>query len=315
MGEPGVGFACACDPASGSAEQVLRTGHQKEARIIMMHRPFSVVVLLVVPLLLLGLAGPGQTQTVLYDNFSQLIDPAKWSGTELSLGPGAPNTEVVRFTVFGELLIYLTTAGLTTSNSGIAGLANAGIGATNPTPITLWQADAMVTVATAVSCAANPAPTRSGAAVFGAFFNDGTSPNPGGGDRTGDVVGGIQKVLDSAGTKQFEAFYYRCSNAGCTTVDSIVTHVFSGVQWKPIVFDTLRVQWNQAQHEFVFALNPQGGARTGTTVLTYSFSDINPAVAPSRVLGVINSPANCMPPSARTQATGWVYFDNAMVNP
>jgi hypothetical protein len=269
------------------------------------------VVLLLAPL---GLAGTVQAQTLLYDDFSGPIDPTKWSGSELSLGPGAPNAEIVRFNVLGELLIYLTTDGLITSSSGTAGLANVVLGATNPTRITIWQADAMITNASVTGCAANATLSRSGAAVFGAFFNDGTSPAPGGGDRTGDIVGGIQKVLDSAGVRQFEAFYYRCSNADCTAVDGVVTSVFGGAQWTRGRFDTLRVQWNQAQHEFVYTLNPQGGERTGTIVLPYTLSDTDAAVAPSRFLGVINSPASCAPPAARGRATGWVYFDNAMVD-
>jgi hypothetical protein len=43
------------------------------------------------------------------------------------------------------------------------------------------------------------------ARIVGRFFNDGSGTNRGG-DRTGDIIAGVQKQLDATGSKQVTAF-------------------------------------------------------------------------------------------------------------
>jgi len=270
----------------------------------------AVAVVVVMPLVLLGFAGASQAQLVLYDDFNtKAINPAKWFGTERSLGGVSPNTEASRKLSGGHLEIDLTSYGRSDSNSGTAGEANEALRTTNPAAITTtFQVDVAVKSISAVDCPANSASTFTSALVIGAWFNDGTSPNPGGGDRTGDVNGGIEKAKSSKLGDYIAAFITRCTNASCTTRDSIGFHTFATALTKG-AFDTLRIQWDQPNHRFIFWVNQE------QAVLGYVFPDANPAVLNFKNIGIESFASNCMLPNQRTVASAKVLFDNVMVNP
>ena len=62
-----------------------------------MRKPMTMAMLLILPLVLLGLAGVSQAQLVLYDDFNvKPINPGRWYGTEFTVGPAQPNTEATR---------------------------------------------------------------------------------------------------------------------------------------------------------------------------------------------------------------------------
>jgi len=220
-----------------------------------MRKLFTVALLLIIPLVLLGFSGASQALT-LYDDFNvKPINPAKWSGSEGSAGPTAPNTESARKLAKQQLYITLTTWGRTDSNSGNAGTQSNRLGVTNPVPVTTIQADVTVKSAKVVGCAANTTSSRARAQVVGSFFNDGASL--GAGDRTGDILAGIQSVRDSLVGDPIEAFITRCTNAGCTTFTNPAFVTFTA-SWVQGVANTMAVQWDKPNKQFIYTLNPGG---------------------------------------------------------
>jgi hypothetical protein len=277
-----------------------------------MRKSFAITFLLITPLLLLGLAGVTQALT-LYDDFNvKPINPAKWYGDEVSLGPNSPNTEATRKIANAKLEIDLTTWGWTSSDLGYApGTPSFRLSITNPAPITTIQADVTVKSAKVVGCAANPVGTRARASVLGFFFNDGTSPGPG--DRTGDIGATIESRRDSITGDQIVASIFRCGSSDCTAfITTVAFHAFTAV-WTKGVADTLRIQWDAANDRFIFDLNP-GGPNPETANLSYTSSDAAPAVGDRRALRAANTVASCQS-GPRGSATIKALFDNVMINP
>jgi hypothetical protein len=274
-----------------------------------MRKPITATLLLFVPLVLLGLAGVSQAQLVLYDDFNvKPINPARWSGSEASGGPLAPDTETARKIAKGELEITLTTWGRTDSDTGNNGLPSSRLSVTNPTPITIFQVDVTVKSAKVVGCAANTTSSRARAQINGGYFNDGTSP--GAGDRTGDIVANFQLHRDSINGDKIQANVNRCTNASCSTFTQVAV-IFTAT-WVQGVASTLNIQWDKPNKRFIFTLNPGGSQEQ--QILTYTFSDANPAVAPFRQLASQDSAASCQS-GPRGSATIKGLFDNVMVNP
>jgi hypothetical protein len=276
----------------------------------MMRKPLIVAALLVVPPLLLGFFGVSQALT-LYDDFNvKPINPAKWSGSEGSAGPAAPNTESARKLAGKKLSISLTLWGRTDSNTGNAGNQSNRLSVTNPVPVTTIQADVTVKSAKVVGCAANTTSTRARAQVLGAFFNDGTSSGPG--DRTGDIIGSFQSHRDTLTGDQIAAFISHCTNAACSSTTTVSSVTFTA-SWVQGVANTMNVQWNQPNHQFTYTLNPGGSQEQH--VLTYTLSDANPPVVNFKQLAANNSAASCLGPAPRAYATMKALFDNVMLNP
>ena len=274
-----------------------------------MRKPFTVALLLIIPLVLLGFSGVSQALT-LYDDFTvKPINPAKWSGSEGSAGPAAPNTESARKLAKQQLYITLTTWGRTDSNSGNAGTQSNRLGVTNPVPVTTIQADVTVKSVKVVGCTANTTPTRSRAQVVGGFFNDGTSPGPG--DRTGDIIAGTQSVRDSIQGDQIEAFINRCTNAACTTFTTLAFQVFNAT-WTKGVADTLRLEWDPANDRFIHTVNP--GGVNEIIMLSYLVPDANAPVVNFKQVAASNSAASCTA-APRASAIMKALFDNVMLNP
>jgi hypothetical protein len=275
-----------------------------------MRKPLTVALHIIVPLVLLSFAGVSQALT-LYDDFNKKpINPAKWSGSEGSAGPLAPNTETPRKIAGKQLEIDLTTWGRTDSNTGDAGSPSSRLGVTNPGPVTTIQADVTVKSATVVGCAANPTRTAARASIAGGFFNDGTSPGPG--DRTGDIFVGIQSVRNTITGDRIHAFVDRCTNANCTTFVTPFFVVFTA-SWVQGVANTLSVQWDKPNKQFIFTVNPGGSQEQH--IFTYAFSDTNGPVVDFKNVQVDNSAASCLGPAPRARAIMKALFDNMMVNP
>jgi len=276
----------------------------------MMRKPFIAGALLLMPSLLIGFVGVSQALT-LYDDFNKKpINPAKWSGSESSAGAAAPNTESARKLAKKQLYISLTTWGRTDSNSGNGGNLSNKLGVTNPVPVTAIQADVTVKSTKVVGCTANTTSTRSRAVIVGGFFNDGTSTGPG--DRTGDILAGIESVRDSATGDQIDASFSRCTNANCSIATTPAAVAFAA-SWVQGVANTMSVQWDKPNKQFIYTLNPGGNQEQH--ILTYTFSDSNGPVVDFKQLSAQNSVASCLDPAPRAYAIMKALFDNVMVNP
>ena len=276
-----------------------------------MRKPIKIAVHLIVPLVLLGFAGVSQAQLVLYDDFNgKPIDPAKWFGSERSAGAPAPNTEAARKIAGNKLSLSATTWGRTDSNSGNAGNEFNALLVTNPAPITTIQADVTVKEVEVIGCAVNPTSTRARAQIAAAFFNDGGSTGPA--DRTGDVFATIQKTRDSITGDQMEAVITRCSNAACTATNALGFRGFT-TPWTAGDADTLTLQWDQPNHQFVYTVAHKKANEVIT--LAYANPDFNGPVLNFKQLAANNSVASCLAPASRTSATMEAHFNNVMVNP
>ncbi len=266
----------------------------------------------VAALLLVGVPGLGQAQLVVYDDFhGRQIDPSKWQGSEGGASAAAPNTETTRRIVGNRLELSLTSWGRTDSDFGNAGVVSTRLAVTNPVSVTTLEAAVLVKSTTVNGCAANTTPTRARAQVVGGFFNDGTSP--GAGNRIGDIVAGTQKVRDSITGDGIEAFVNRCTNATCSSFVTLAFHVFT-TGWLKGVADTLRVEWDPANNQFLFAVNP-GTPREEAIALAYGVAP-PPDAAPVvnfKQLSVANSVASCT--AGQQSASMEAQFDDVMVNP
>ena len=246
-------------------------------------------------------------QWVIYDSFSgSSIAPERWSGFEIGGGSASPNTEINRDILFGSLHEKLVGYGSATSNTG-APSHGAGIGVTNPGPIIGLTARVTVVKATAGGCAANPTAARARAQVVGAFFNDGSST--GAGDRTGDILAGIQKQLDSVTGARIAAFISRCANAACTNIPGVSSQFFV-TTWHAFQPHILRVEWAPNDDKFIFTVNPD--ARGEEIVeLAYVFSDSSPPALDFKNLSLNHTTPNCL--GDRQKALMDVFYDDAQV--
>jgi len=277
-----------------------------------MRKVITVAVLLIVPLVLLGVVGASQAQLVLYDDFnSGDIDPVKWWGGEDSGGALGPNTEAVREIVNGQLELDLTNWGKTTSSAGTNGSVQEWLAFTNPVPITTIQADVTVKEATVVGCAANASTSAARAQIIGSFFNDGSSG--GAGNRTGDILAGMQSQRSSGTGDTIVAFITRCTTANCssTAVPPGGAVTFTG-SWVAGVPNTLNVQWDKPNHQFIFTLNP--GLSQEQHILGYAFSDSAAPILDFKHLQNSNQAANCLAPAPRGTATMESLYDNVKTN-
>ena len=177
----------------------------------------------------------------LYDNFAgPLIDPSKWFGTDAFGGSSNPTTEFPRQIVWGSLRLAATQYGLANTDSGASSSAIRLRVSQNPASITTMQARVTVTAGNAEVCPTNTSATSKGRAqIVGAFFNDGTSS--GAGDETGDIFAGIQMAVDGTLGNVVEAFFSRCTNAGCSNSTVLTVQQFT-TTWALNRADTLTLQ-------------------------------------------------------------------------
>jgi hypothetical protein len=227
-------------------------------------------------------------QWQLYDSFSHpLINPERWSGFEASGGLAAPNTETARHVILGVLHQKLVGYGSAASDSGSASHTT-GLQVTDPASVIGIQAKVAVIAAIAKGCAGNTTTARARAQLIGEFFNNGSG---GPSDRTGDILAGIQKQLDSLAGRQILAFINRCNDAGCTSFTSLATHLF-GTTWNFGQSHVLRVEWDAVSNEFIFTINP-GSSSEESHVLSYGESDSAPPVLDFKRLSLNSTTPNC----------------------
>jgi FG-GAP-like repeat len=229
------------------------------------------------------------TLTTVYEDWHEgAIRSARWLGGE-SFG----GQELAREVISGKLLEMRyrrggTTASDTGSTSSDQFLSIADPARTDGIGATFTVNNLSMTV-----CAANNAGavTRARPArLLISRFNDGTQSVPG--NRLGDYLAGVQAFRDGsspnpAGVLNIQGFIVRCTDASCTTntlvvSNTLVTTVSVGQPF------TLRLKWDQPNHQFLFGLD--GSA---DTALPYAVSDTAPANVPFEDIDVSHTTANC----------------------
>ena len=227
-----------------------------------------------------------------YEDWTQaLIRPDRWRG-----GENATPQEVKRVvTPDHALLLRLRREGLTASDTGSTA-AGQFLNTANPTQVTEIKAAFTVSNLSMIVCAVNNAglATRARPAqLVMAKFNDGTQSTPG--DRTGDYFAGVEARRDGSsadpdGVLKVQGFIDRCTDAPCspfpiaTTViaKTLATTVSVGQSF------TLRLQWDQPNHQFLFGLDD-----AADVTLPYAASDTAPAQVPFVQVAVFHATANC----------------------
>lgn len=267
-------------------------------------------------LVLLALALPqaGVAQLVLYDNFnSKHIDPAKWSGFQFY---NPDQREAVRELVSpngmgqhsngGRRLHiserdYATTTDDYGSNGDTFGLEFA-----DPAAVTEVSFTVAVNDAEAVACTSNPSQTVTDAEFRGTFFNTDPSPT----SQIGDVVAVVSVTRspnDAGSALNVVGFYTRCEDQYCGSQTTLAVRSLGHVE--PGVAATLRIKWDQRNHQFIFQLNHQP-----PVALPYTVSDTTPPVFLDKFIGLARVVAHCTTtPRAYTAIDA--YFDNVYVNP
>jgi len=120
---------------------------------------------------------------------------------------------------------------------------------------------------------------------------------------------GIQSHRDTLTGDEIVAFINRCTNAGCTTFTTSSSVVFTA-SWVQGAANTLRVQWDKPNKQFIFGANG-----SEQHILTYALSDANGPVVDFKQVAANNSAASCLGPAPRAYAIMKALFDNMMLNP
>lgn len=247
------------------------------------------------------LTGPAvsQAQWVLYDKFSgTLIDHEKWFGNEATGGPQNPTTEIAREIRAGRLRMLLNQHGNDGSDSGTSG-GQVRLQMTTPGGVIGMKAKVIVNQANSDECPANvSALVRGRAQVSGAIFNDGTST--GSGDRTGDIVAGVQKILDTKLGMVIQPFLVRCTNSTCGSTAGInpLAPASFVTTWSPGSVDTVSWLWDKTNNRVVYTSTTLVGKEV--LEIAYTADDSTPPVLDFKQLSLNHSAANCTGTQTRT---------------
>jgi hypothetical protein len=269
-------------------------------------------LVVVVAVVLLGSGGASPVQAleplVPYDKFhGKSIDPTRWVG----YGGADLNVREVERVVKGKSLRLANRAYANTLSD--AGEIGGGFG------LAFWSFDvtgAQFTVAAqkldVTDCSPSRASetTRAGAGFRGKFFS---TVAKGPGDQTGDVDVAIGIEKDGGPNSgpnerplRVIAFYSRCDDATCGAFTVLAYHELGPIGLGDATI--LTVQWDQANHQFIFKRD-----LFSQVVSPYTVSDSNPPSIRGGLLVLGRVVANCttLPrPTVDVEAT----FDNVLIN-
>lgn len=185
---------------------------------------------------------------------------------------GAPSVVLVEkreLVEAGKLQLGVTQYGLTNASIGTSGGQARLSVVVDPAHITGIQADVAVVRADVEACAANVSTTiRARAQIIGGFFNDGSSTAAG--DRTGDIIAGIQKIRDTAQGDVIQALIVRCPDFSCSATVTVASQNFA-TPWRVDQVHTISVLWDQSNKRFIYTAS--GGSSPETISLAYGQND------------------------------------------
>lgn len=240
---------------------------------------------------------------VLYDGFNATrINPDKWFGSE------SGGMEAIRQIQLERLHMTYRDYGNTDSDTGSRS-SSLLLEFTNSPAVTAVAAVVSVEKFVASGCATpGAAITTIIARLAGRFFNTGT-PTPG--SATNDVFAhiGIQRRSDSTdppNVLRVVSAVSRCTNFDCSSSTTLDSDDLGPITTGESV--RLRMQWDQANHRFIF----KRGADP-RVLSPYTVSDASPAGAPLQRLQIRPVVANCTA-EPRPQAFMRVFFDDVFVN-
>jgi len=251
-----------------------------------------------------------------YDNFStSLLDPVRWRGVESihSNTLGVRDTEISRSVASGQFRASLRTFGAKGTDFGLSGSSRNRLHIDHPNltdfapRITVLEAKVTPKAATAQDCPINTSETRARAVVMAFFFNDGTG-NATPGDRTGDILAGIQLERHSKLGDRIIGFIARCDQIHCGDSQTIKFVTFDHA-WDLNTPQTVKVQWRPGTNDFQLVAGAE------TQVLSYGDVILFDTEAPKDffyAVGVQNTVANCV--DERLEAFFDSQFDDVRIN-
>jgi hypothetical protein len=245
---------------------------------------------------------------VLYDDFnSKLINPTKWLGTEF----GGAGRDLIRKDTGSKLRMLAASYGRTASDSGKAH-EHLGLRFTNSEAVTAIAATTRVMRAKIKGCILNPDPTAAAAHIGGSFFNTGT-PTPG--SHLNDVAAFMEIVRYTEATGEAGPLHVRAVVRQCTAVDededcADSTALFSQNLGPVAVGDLveLLLQWDQANHQFLFQRDDQA-----IVAYQYTVDDSGQPGVPGKRVAISERVANCTV-TPRPSAVLDALFDDVRVN-
>jgi hypothetical protein len=180
---------------------------------------------------------------------------------------------------------------------------------TKPAPVTAIEATLLVTRAEAVGCASNPGiPARAQARLSGYFFNT-TTPTLG---NTNDVFAfvRVQRWSDSTDPEhvlQIVGLVLLCLDSTCYATTTLGAPVSLGTVylWQPV---RLRIQWDQANHRFIFQRDHQA-----EVYVDYTVPDVQPSLFPFKRVELAHEVPNCRT-APRANAFMELLVDKVLVN-
>ena len=261
------------------------------------------VALLVV---LAGVPAQAQESMVLYDNFeAKFIDPDKWSGAQ-----SGRLLEVVRETEGKAEARHLVLVGRAFGRtSPIPGSSSGRVRLlfTNPAAVTAIKAKVQVRKVEATGCPGNVTPTRAATRLSGFFFKTASVTPPSG---INDVMAFVRierfsNSTDPEGVLQVRARVLHCADVDC--IDGPLLHDSNLGTIGEKEETTLRIQWDQTNHEFIFQRDSQP-----EVFAPYEVSDaLDPTIQQKR-LEIAHEVANCS--DTASAAFMEVRFDDVFVN-
>jgi hypothetical protein len=210
----------------------------------------------------------------------------RWLG-----GQGFGGQEARREVGGSRLTMRFRHEGSTATNTGSI-RSNLFLNAANSTAINQIEATFMVANLSVTNCAANNSPFMTvarPAQLDIARFNDGSGSS---GDRTGDYFAGVQAIRDGSSTDpegvlRVQGFINRCSNADCSSFTNVINQFLASTVSVGQNF-TLRLIWDQPNHQFLFGLD-----NSSAVSMPYAASDATGAIVPFVELLVNHWTANC----------------------
>ena len=145
--------------------------------------------------------------------------------------------------------------------------------------------------------------------LSGAFFNSSTTSHAS--DRTGDVVASLRlrrNATDTSSSVAVYATYGRCDDSACSWMYPYAEQYMGMATIGGGNKATLRITWDQPNHQFLYALN--GAAAVS---LAYApLADRTPAHQPEKHLEAVARPVGCA--AHAVPMSGGGYFTNVMTN-
>ncbi len=253
----------------------------------------------------------------LYDDFNTpRLNPTKWTGSEdgtnyftLPYGRnGGGLLETIREIHGNRLHLSARYSASPFSDIGLGFGGRLRLAFTNPSLVTAIEATLHVRAVEAIGCPTHPGDlSRAQARVGGYFFNTQGPPYNG---NLNDVFATVRLLRSSDSTDAPNVLHvvgrvFLCKDSGCNSTITLGDPDLGTVLIGEVV--RLRVQWDPANHRFLFQRDQEPEVDVGYTV-----PDSYASVSPAKRIDIAHEAPNCT--SADAHAYMEIYADDVFVN-